>query len=282
MRVAIVVGCIAITTTVAAGPRKVLVLPLDGTADAALRTKLAASVQKLSASIDGEVTNGDTTYPETAAAVGCDPNKPSCVDSVLTTLAVDELVWGTARTANGKTTITVRRATKGAPVREQSTTIQSPDPADKAEGGLQPLFGPVAPVGSADVGSGSAVVDAAKPLPPGPPVDTRQRDLGIGLAVGGGAALIVGLALWSHESGLQSEIDAHAALTLADIQALKKLEDSASAYAWGGNILILIGLGVGAAGGYYLWKDHQHHKATLTPAPVETGTGMTLVLGGRW
>src|SRR6185369_2617758 len=99
MRTAIValVTAIALVTSVVAGPRKVLVLPLDGNAAAAQKSQLNDSVAKMAkAKIDGDVTVGDTTFQETAAAVGCDPNAPQCADTVLSTLTVDELVYGTA------------------------------------------------------------------------------------------------------------------------------------------------------------------------------------------
>jgi len=61
-------------------------------------------VQKLARKTAGNVANGDTTFAETAAAVGCDPAAADCAETVRTTLGVDELVWGTATWTNARPT----------------------------------------------------------------------------------------------------------------------------------------------------------------------------------
>ena len=89
MRFAIVIVSIALVlaATVTAGTRKVLVLPVDGNAPAAQRTGINDSIVSLAKSgVDGDVTAGDTTFNETAAAVGCTPDQPTCADTVMTTL----------------------------------------------------------------------------------------------------------------------------------------------------------------------------------------------------
>src|SRR5262249_3110169 len=48
------------------------------------------------------------------------------------------------------------------------------------------------------------------------PESHRERNLGIGLAVGGGAALVLGIALLSSYSSLQRSIDNHATRTRSD------------------------------------------------------------------
>lgn len=275
MRTAIValVTAFALVTTVVAGPRKVLVLPLDGNAAAAQKSQLNDSVAKLAkAKIDGDVTVGDTTFQETAAAVGCDPNSPPCADTVLSTLAVDELVYGTATTENGQTTVTVHRATKGVPPTSQAATITESDSGDKIEPGLDPAFGGAAqPTGSATprehIGSHF--------------FDTKERKVGVGLAAGGVVFLAIGISFWLSKSDLQDQIDSHAKATVADFQALADLEDRASSKALWGNICVGLGLGLGAAGAYFLYKDHENRNQTVTPAPVEGG-GMALVWGGHW
>lgn len=287
MRLPSLVLVIALTATVVAGPRKVLVLPLDGNADATTKAKLNTVVQGLAKSIPGSVSNGDTTLAETASAVGCDPNKTACIDTVLSTLAVDEIVWGTATTENGQTTIVVRRATKGTPAQSQTAIIAASEQPESAQQGLAPMFGvsgAVVPTGngSADLGSaaGSGSSSSAPPPPPGVPW-SQDKKLGVGLAIGGGALVVVGVALWASESSVQSDIDAAPDTTAADIQNLKSLESKASGYAWGGNIAMILGLGAGGYGAYLLWKDHKEHTV-VTPAPPPSGTGMTFVLRGSW
>ena len=60
-----------------AGGRKVLVLPIEGDADPALRKQLTAELVALAKSEGGTVTTGYTTFSETAAAIGCDPEAPT-------------------------------------------------------------------------------------------------------------------------------------------------------------------------------------------------------------
>ncbi|HEY5924963.1 MAG TPA: hypothetical protein VIV11_24950, partial [Kofleriaceae bacterium] len=144
MRTAIValITAVALLTTVVAGPRKVLVLPLDGNAPRAQKSQLNDMVAKLAkAKSSGDVTIGDTTFAETAAAVGCDPTNPTCAETVRSTLAVDELVYGTAKTADGTTTVVLYRAQKGSAPTSQIAAIAETDRGDKAERGLEPVFG---------------------------------------------------------------------------------------------------------------------------------------------
>ncbi|HEY5952155.1 MAG TPA: hypothetical protein VIV40_41945 [Kofleriaceae bacterium] len=282
MRTAIVamVTAIALLTSVVAGPRKVLVLPLDGNAPAAQKSQLNDSIVRMSKDkIEGDVTIGDTTFAETATAVGCDPAAPECAETVRSTLGVDELVYGSAESANGSTTVTVHRMAQGSPPSSQVAVITESDSGDKAEPALAPVFGGAAPEGS---GSGSAAVETKRTRRGGNFFDTRERKLGVGLAAGGVIALVIGVSYWSSESDLQDQIDNHPKSSLTEITALKALEDRAGEKAMWGNIMVGVGLALAGAGAYFLYKDHKNRSATITPAPVEAGGGMTLVLGGHW
>lgn len=298
MRTALValVTAIAFLTSVAAGPRKVLVLPLDGDAPAEQRAQLDESVQAMARDkIAGDITVGDTTFEETAAAVGCDAHDPACAETVRSTLSVDELVYGSATVQDGKTTVTVYRVTQGAPPTPQITVIGATEPGTQAEPGLEPVFTGEGTgegsVGSDTAGSGSEL-GAGTEVGGGPAAegasprsnffDTRERKLGVGLAGGGVIALVIGLSLWASKSDLQEQIDRHATRTYADFQDLAALEDRAGSRALWGNLMVGLGLALGGAGTYYLYKDHENRSTTLAPAPVESGTGLTLVFAGRW
>jgi hypothetical protein len=286
MRTAVIafVTCVALVTSVIAGPRKVLVLPLDGNAPAAQRTKINESVVKLAKSkLDGDVTVGDTTFSETAAAVGCDPSQPACADTVRTTLQVDELVYGSAKTEDGTTTVTVNRVTSSGDPKAQITVIAETDDGTSAESGLEPGF--TTTTASTDdgatngSGSGSAEPPRAKRSNF---FDTRERKLGVAFGAGGVLGLVIGIAYWSSASDLEDQIDSHPDETLAQIEDLKALEDKAASRALWGNVFFVVGLAATGIGGYFLWKDHKNRRsAVITPAPVEGG-GMTFVLGGRW
>jgi hypothetical protein len=281
MKRAIAILCLFLLELPAfAGPRRVLVLPLDGNADAATRQKLTASVQRLARVIDGTVQPGDTTFAETAAAVGCDPAVPSCADDVRTTLNVDELVYGTATVESGKITIVVRRKAKGAEPREVRTTIATSDSPDRVEPALLPLF--------TASGTTTTVTEPVEPPPPvtdpaQPPTDpvpppqdkprtpmSNDKKFGIAAVAGGGLLFVFGLASWGSASSVNDQIDNHETEDFEDFQELQELESRAKTRAWAGNILVVAGLALGGYGGYLLWRDHKA-KLTVAPAPVEGG-----------
>jgi hypothetical protein len=289
--IVVVVVALALVASVTANTRKVLVLPVDGSAPAAQRTQVNAAIVSLAkAGVDGTVTAGETTFNDTAAAVGCNPNEATCGDTVLKTLSVDELVYGTANTENGSTTITIHRVSKDEPARQQIAVIDGAATGDQASGGLQPLFSrePM-PVGS-DAGSGSDAM-LGSGVGSGSDMtrqhthsffDTRDRKIGAAFAGGGAVALIVGFSLWASESSVQNQIDNHPNMTLAQLQDLHALEDRAGTKALWGNVFVFTGVALAAVGGYYLWTDHKNRNTVLAPAPTENGPGVKLVLGGRW
>jgi hypothetical protein len=289
MRTAFValVTAIALLTTVIAGPRKVIVLPLDGNAPAAQKAQLNDALARMTKDkVEGDVTIGDATFAETATAVGCDPLSPACAETVRSTLGVDELVYGNAKTADGQTTVTVYRVSQGTTPVSQMSMISETDPGDKIEPGIAPVFGG-APTGSDTVGSGSEGSAApARSRKTGNFFDTRERKLGAGLAAGGVIAIAIGISFWTSKSDLQDQIDTREdngqTRTLTELQALHDLEARAGSKALWGNIMVGLGIGLCAGGAYFLYTDHKNRSTTVTPAPVEAGTGMTVVLGGRW
>ena len=90
---------------------------------------------------------------------------------------------------------------------------------------------------------------------------------------------VIGLALWSSESGLQNDINNAPTSTSAQIASLRALEDRASTKAWEGNILVVAGLAAAGIGAYFLIRD-QPVQATV--APVDHANGAAVLLGGRW
>ena len=256
------IAVLAVAVPAFAAPTKVVVLPLDGDAPAALRQSLASELAT-TAHDDGDVTIGTTTFRETAAAVGCDPDDDACATTVVATLGVDEIVYGTA-TADGATThVRIARVTRD---HRAARAFDMPGDTD-AE--LRALFG-----GNAAVPPPSAPAPAR---PAGSFFDTRDRTLGVALAAGGGLAVVIGIALWASENSLQSQINNAPNATLADVQALVALESRANNDAWAGNVLFVLGLAAGGVGGYFLWRDH---RARATVAPAEHG--VALVVEGQW
>ncbi len=279
--VALVTIIALVSSVMAQSGGKVLVLPLDGNASDAQRSALNKSVVKLAkANMGGDVSAGETTFNETASAVGCDPQLASCAEQVRTTLAVDELVYGTANTSDGTTTVTINRVAAGGSPKTQISVISESDPADQAEPGMAPLFGAPPEEGS---GSGSGSGSATTRPPTGPGFfDTKERKLALGFGGGGVLVLAIGLSFWSSASGLQDDIDTAPRSTITEINALKDLEDRAGSKALWGNIMVFGGLALVGVGGYFFWKDRKNRQAAVAPVPTESGTGMTFVLRGSW
>jgi hypothetical protein len=308
VRVAVVVlAILGVSATAIAGPHKVLVLPLDGTADPAMKAKLSASVQRLARVVDGQVTPGDTTFAETAAAVGCDPGVPSCIDSVCSTLGVDEIVYGTVVVQGQQGKLVVRRAERGKPPREVTASFPTKQP-EKAEQQVLPLFSGTAPVGEdnplelkdkpptdpklrtdpkehpgdPDHATNGANTMQTPPTSGTPLVDTPTSDdrrYGIAAAAGGGVMLLIGIALWSTASSLQQDIDNHPTQTFDQLSDLRALEDKTRNRALFGDIMVIGGLALGGYGGYLLWRDH-NARATVAPAPADHGAAVTITLRG--
>jgi hypothetical protein len=295
---------LALTATTAAASHKILVLPVDGTADVATRAKLSADIAQLVRTLDSQVAIGSATFADTALAVGCDPHALGCSDEVIATLGVDELVWGTATRDGDQIRLTVRRAAKAGGARELSTTIAAGDAADRVATRIAPLFSPpttaperaprpptappsapphaaTAPVADTPSAPSPDVVDAAPAPSPAPAEGRRDRTTGIALIAGGGLGVVLGLALWASYASLQRTIDDHPVRTAADIEELKSLEDRASSRAIAGDVLVLAGLAAAGVGGYYLYRDHKRHAIAIMPAPIAHGAGLTItILGG--
>jgi len=303
-----VVTALGLAAPAAAAPHKILVMPVDGTADAATRTRLTQQIARFARGLDGQVATADATFADTALAVGCDPQAPGCGDEVMATLAVDELVWGTATKDAGRTRLVVRRAARGGAPREIATLIAASDPAERNDAGIAPLF---APPGATEppairTGRNSAPEPVAAPIaaqrpeprpeppitaptadpapgpaPPGPENTRRDRTTGIALAVGSGVALVLGFALWASYASLQDSIDGHATSTRGDFEDLVALEDRAGNYAIAGDVFVVAGLTAGGFAAYYLLRDHRRSRVAITPAPIAHGGGLTLtILGG--
>ncbi|MEO6776412.1 MAG: hypothetical protein ABI467_25940 [Kofleriaceae bacterium] len=288
------------STLASAGGRRVVVLPIDGDADPALRQQLTAIVVALVKSEGDDVVTADTSFAESASALGCDPHAPACVEQVRAGLDVDEIVFGSAFSGGDQTTAVISKVETHQPRQDQTVSIGAHQSAASAEATLRPMFAGATPRPVAETASGSESVPAsasasgsgsgsgsisavttsdASLAPHETWFSTRDRKLGFGLAAGGGLVFCIGLALWASESGLQGQIDASPANTSAQISSLRDLEDRASTKAWEGNVLVVAGLAAAGVGTYYLLRDREVHA---TVAPVDHGGGAAVVLGGRW
>lgn len=109
----------------------------------------------------------------------------------------------------------------------------------------------------------------------------RTSRLAIGGIAAGGGLMLIGVVLWNHASGIQSEIDKAPTRTHADLVHLQDLESSADSYALWGNVTFVVGVAVAGTGGFLLWRDRRSHQtARLTPMPVDHGAGVAITFGG--
>jgi hypothetical protein len=137
----------------------------------------------------------------------------------------------------------------------RSTAIAETDRGEQIEPGLLPAFDGSAPAAGSGIGPATE-----RPRPTANFFDTRERKLGVGLAAGGVIALAIGISFWSSESDIQDQIDNHPTRSLVDFQNLARLEDRAGDKALWGNLMVALGLGLGATGAYFLYKDHEHAR----------------------
>ncbi|MDB4963650.1 MAG: hypothetical protein JWP01_3649 [Myxococcales bacterium] len=276
---------VLMTALASAAPRTVLVLPVDGNADPSVRAKLNLSVQKLARKLPGKVSVGDTTFTETAAAVGCDPTAPDCAEMVRSTLGVDELVHGTATWKDGETRLVVRRTVAKEPTRSVLVVLAAEEAPEKSETTLGPLFdgsgGTTEPVATDPDPLAQQPPPSETPPPPaGPSYDNRKRNKGIIFAAAGGVTLVIGLALWSNKSSVQDDIDDLPARDPEDFERLEQLESRAFKYAMVGNVMVVAALALGGYGGWTLYQDRKERRIAVVPQVTPTTAG--LVVGGHW
>lgn len=142
---AIVAAILVVTTTTAfADPHKILVLQSEGKADGAVRAKVDGAVLRLAKGLSqAEVSPGDTTLSDAAAAVGCKPDTAACRDEIMGMLGVDELVYTTLTPKPGGTEVEVHRSIKGGSTTDAKQVVSGAQ-ADKLDN-IAVLFGGAKP-----------------------------------------------------------------------------------------------------------------------------------------
>jgi len=290
----------AMASSAAAEPHKILVLQTEGRADPATRLKIDATLARLATADGAQVSPGDITFTDAAAAVGCKPEVPACRDEVIGMLAVDEVVYATTALKPGGIEIEVHRVTPGGGTRDGKMLLATGQSADTLDG-LAPLFTrgattePVPPTPPTEPAP-TVLPPATDPQPspittPAPPPPrqlddgespTRRRLLLAGI-IAGGTLSTIGFLLWGEAGTIQEEVDTHPTRTAAELDDLKQLEQRGDSYAAWGNVLFLGGAVLGGISTYFYVKDRRARAARtarIAPAVFDHGAGITLTLGG--
>lgn len=283
--------------------RKILVLKSEGRADSAVRTKVDSAIIKLAKTTDAQVSPGDITMTDAAAAVGCAPDTTACKEEILNMLAVDELVYANLTPKPGGTEVVAYRVARGGVSKDARSMILKGEPAEKLDG-LAPLFfatttatlppatsteplppttaeppPTVAPPVLPERGAEPAPIGSAYPTPIDIVETPSRSPLPLIGTITGGAFVLIGFMCWGKAGSLQGEIDDAPANTTSDFDAIKELERQADSYAGAGNFLFLTGAVLGGVSAYFLIKNRKK-RASMTaqvgPALFEHGAGIAI------
>ena len=293
-RCAAVVLALLLIAQPAAG--KVLVLTFRGPN----ATKVRAAVTSALAAAGQDAAEGDTSFEDAAVLIGCDPTSDACASEVVSTLAVDEIVFGTT-SKNGE--LTLSRAAANRPRRTTRTRLE---PGQALEAAVTPavheLYG--------DDGASDAPAPAPAPTAPAPvagePVsapapaaaDADSAPLAMSAAAepagrprrwamiswsAAGVSTAAGLLLWLRASSLQDDIDQAPDGTPAQVAELMDLESRADTAATWGNVMVVVGAGLAGLGTYFWIKDRRARAVAtaLQPMVMDRGVGLVLTLGAR-
>jgi hypothetical protein len=278
-----------------------LVLKSEGRTDAATRTKVDGAIIKLAKTTDAQVSPGDITMTDAAAAVGCAPDTAACKDEILGMLAVDEIVYASVTPKPGGNEVVAYRVARGGVSRDAKSMILKGEPAEKLDG-LAPLFFasttatlPPPTSTSTEPSPTTEPLPATEPtpVPPAtepapianaypPPIvmdESSRSPLPLVGMITGGAFVLIGFMCWGKASSLQGDIDHAPVNTTADFDAVKELERQADSYAGAGNFLFLGGAILGGVSAYYFIKNRHKHASTtaqIGPALFDHGAGVAI------
>jgi hypothetical protein len=137
-----------------------------------------------------------------------------------------------------------------------------------------------------------AVVPPANPAvmtpPPGGAADdgegSSHKLIYVGGMIGGGLFALIGMGLWSSAGDIQNEIDSAPKKTVADFKHVQDLESQGDSKARAGNVMFVIGVGVGAVATYLFIRDRHHHNAAqqhamIGPTLFDHGAGLAFTFG---
>ncbi len=279
--------------------KKVVVLRAEGKADPFARKQLEYKLLELARRVDPKATQVDFSFPDAAAVSNCTGDLEKCSSAVLDEFGVDELLVATAEPMpDGSVNVTVRRASKAKPIQTVTFSARGEALGTETTTRIGSWYGATASASEGEAGPALTpeATTAVEPPPvaPAPPSTAGPPGTGdewsghgtgrayLGGVIGGGVLAAVGVVLWTRARSTQSDIDAAASSTAADLHHLQDLESSGRSYALWGNVTMIAGVALAATCGYLYWRARGKHTRTVAIGPSlhPHGGGLTLTIGG--
>lgn len=290
----LVPACLALGL-LGAAEANVVVLSFQGHDAAKVRSAVSAALE----STGHSVTPGDTSFDDAAVLIGCDPKSDACAEEVLSTLSIDEAVFGSS-TRSGE--ITISRIERGKPRRQAKV---KPEPGQSLSAAVTPAVQKLYDEPS----SRPAPANEPPPSPPNSeaaveriakrPVSGRSgprgeaelsasgangsrpyRTWAIVSWSGAGVAAMAGLLFWINAGDLQDDIDRAPTETQDDLNKLRDLEDRAESSSDWGNAMMVVGAGLAGVGTYLWVKDRRSQRASSARAALAPSISPSLFPGG--
>jgi hypothetical protein len=303
-----IAALLALTIAAVAAPAdaKVLVLTFQGPNAAKLQSAVSAALQ----SAGQEVTAGDTSFDDAAVLIGCDAQSDACAEEVLSTLSVDEVVFGSS-TKSGE--VVLQRVVRGQPRRQTRARVEPGQSGAGLEAAVAPavreLYDSPRPSEPRPVSEPAA--PSTEPAPSEPEAPRREPTSPVEASLrrddatparpyrrwaiitwsGAGVAALGGLMLWINAGSLQDDIDAAPTNNQQDLEELRDLEDRAERSSDWGNAMMVVGAGLAGVGTYLWIKDRRQQRAApaastarapwLQPTLFPGGAGVLVTIGGQ-
>lgn len=253
---------------------KVLVLRFDGSDAAHAQSAVVAELSRSG----HDVASGDTSFDDSAMLIGCDASSEPCAREILSTLSVDEIVYGSMHPDG---VIVVQRISLSRPPRKAEVVIR---PGQSLEAALAPVMRKLFDDRSVDLTATlptnlpSTAFDGNGDNRPGP---VRSHRASVIAWSASGALVIAGLMFWVHASSLQDDIDVAPDTSTNERLALADLQRRAATASDRGTVMVGAGAVVAGLGTYFWIRNHRRiasPRTAIRPTIVPGGVGVVVTI----
>jgi hypothetical protein len=290
-----VAGLLLATAVAQASPRRAIVFPLAGEVPGAPKApaQLTQVVARAAGLAGADVTVSATAFDEAAAMAGCAGADVACLADVAASVGADEIAVGLVRPRGGAVVVALTLYRDGAITEHEFELAGDLDAMVKqlAQESAT-IFVGAARAAPAPAAEAPEPVDPVTEPPPAPRAPRPARRSGGGSAgvvgwvlVGGGvAAVAAGGYFGMRSSDAQEEIDAAPVGSGAELDRLAELEDRGARDAMLGNVLLVGGGALAAAGAAVLVYRHlsadgggdEGGDVAITAVPLRGGAAVAL------